>query len=567
MAHDLVAVGGPVAGERFPLPASEEIVIGRTQRGINLPDPLVSMKHASMKVERGQWLITDLDSATGTKVNGQSIPANTPTPVAIGDTILIGECEFQLDSGTSRVVRRLLWAMAPAWMLVFIAAGVLFWVTGDRPVTLNTSKTIHTTQGERHSLVIPKPFIRKHGLDLQQLSLRRITDLDEDQVDELWLHIGRDEFVVTFTDEGWKLLGRFPQGCVDRRNPSGPFPDLSCDGIDYRMFDGEYVVISQSDPVVWFVGEPKGEYELKVEEGKSKKGKKKAKSKTDEPEKGPMQRVPELDVLRGAQGPVPFRIAMGNADLLAGFLAAQGIVDPVHYILCEDGFPGVSPQALLQGGKVQRLAFGCGEDIKLEGTRAPAFEGSRVAAIAFTAIGREMLTKHLAYTWSGAPDPLFVPGFYRSVVDTAEHWPIQLKGGVYVGFESTGQVFHPIASEPNLSDRIRLEAEDATDREAITATLLSAGRATIDPAGCAVITIRTRGFRCAPIRGCLPGKRFLEVVESGCGEEKVVLSTGYRSGAFTGSTENSEVRVEQRTQSAMAVTDIIQARVGVRPKQ
>ncbi|MCB9678588.1 MAG: FHA domain-containing protein [Alphaproteobacteria bacterium] len=574
MAYDLVAIGGPVAGDRFPLVASDEaIIIGRTQRGINLPDPLVSVKHASLSFTRGGWTITDLDSATGVKVNGEPIPVQRPVALQVGDVVLIGECELQLDSGGSRVLRRLLWAMAPAWMMVFVAAGVLFWVTGDRPVTLTTGSEIHTPTGTAKSLTIPKPFIRAHALDVREMRLRRITDLDEDGVDELWLYVGQDEIIITFGEDGsWQLLGRLPQGCVDQRGSVG-FPDLACDGIDYRMLDGAYRAVAQLDPVVWFVGEATGEYKPEEKEDKGKKGKKvKTKTKTKIGPDGEeivvntgMEKVPELAALHGAKGPVAFRLAMGNVDQLAGFLAAQGITEPVHYIICEDALPGMPAQALLRGGVVQPLAFGCGKDVKLEGVRAQAFEGAKISAIAFTAAGREMLPKHLAYTWSGAPDPLFVPGFYRGVVDTAARWPIPLKGGVYLGFESAGHVFHPIASEPILPDRVRLDAEDAIQVEAITATILSPGKATLDPAGCAQVEIRARAFRCAFIRGCMPGKKFIQVVEKGCGEEKVIATAGYHSGATVGATDNVEVRIEVQTQSAMSVTDVIQVRVGARP--
>jgi len=565
LAYDLIATSGPLAGERFALDDSQELVIGRTQRGINIPDPLVSVNHAKLVYASKQWTISDLDSATGTQVNGEPLEPGTPVPIDVGDVIAIGEGEFTLDSSGSRVVRRLLWAMFPAWILVLVAIAVLYWASGDRPVVLSLTKPIHTFSGEVKQIEVPKVFIRRHGLNVSKLSWRDTTDKDQNGIDELWLQVGDKEIVVTFTEKGWKLLGKIPQGCVERGGEF--FPDLDCDGLSYRMLDGRYVAVDQVDPVVWFIGDPAGEYERKIEDPTKKKGRAKAKSTEGEGPKVPVVVVPELQALKDSAVAVPYRLSMGKADLLAGFLTAHGVNSPVHYIICEDVFLGVPAQALLEGGRVQQLSYGCGDEIGLRGSRAPAFEGARVAAIAFTAIGREMLPKHLSYTWSGAPEPIFLNNRKRATLKTFSQWPISLRGGVYVVFKATEHIFHPIAREPSVDPRIRLVSEQVSEVEAITASLLSRGRGKLDPDGCAVVEVRTGNFRCAVMRGCFPGSRFISIYETGCGKEELVMRVGYGSGITDGKTENVEVRVQVISQSAGGITDVIQARVGARPTE
>jgi hypothetical protein len=59
-------------------------------------DPRVSRQHARLDFKYGQFLLTDLNSANGTKVNGQSITQIVITP---GDKISVGGLElyFQVD--------------------------------------------------------------------------------------------------------------------------------------------------------------------------------------------------------------------------------------------------------------------------------------------------------------------------------------------------------------------------------------------------------------------------------------------------------------------------------------
>lgn len=586
MSYDLVAFAGPVEGERFVLESGGETPIGRGARGIHLPDPLVSVSHARILNEGGGWFLEDLGSATGTKLNGVSLKANVRAPVQVGDTIAIGESQFKIDSSGSRVLRRLMWAMVPAWALVFVAAAALFWISGERQVSLALGQAVRTPSGPSQTLIVPKAFIREHGLDVDGLALRRVTDFDGDGVDELWMYDGPDEIAITFTGggpdgAGWGLLGRFPKGCVDRELDH--FPDLTCNGLVYRALDDprgipRYRAVAQDEPVVWLFGEVKGVLPPppapEPVKGK-RKSKAKAKAKAEgegevdengEP-KGPAGiKVPEAMALNGAKGPLPYRVSLGTPDDLAGFLAARGVVRGAHYVICEDAIPGLPAQAVLEGGEVVQLSQGCGQDLVLTGSSSKAFEGAKVAAVALTAAGREALVRHVAYTWSGDPGDLFLDASQRRFIGAMKEWPKELVGKMVLEWKAPPHFFAPFASEAVLPERVAMISEKHRPPDAITASLLSRGRAEVDPEGCARVVVRTHPFRCALLRGCPPGAPFLDVTQVGCDSEVVLVRTGYATGAWTGESEQVEVRVEIETSGSMAVRDVIRARVGVRPK-
>ena len=68
---------------------SEENVIGRdADCAVTLPDPLVSRRHALVRITAGHATIEDLGSRNGTLVNGVTIAARTE--IKDGDTIEVG---------------------------------------------------------------------------------------------------------------------------------------------------------------------------------------------------------------------------------------------------------------------------------------------------------------------------------------------------------------------------------------------------------------------------------------------------------------------------------------------
>jgi hypothetical protein len=69
--------------------SAEENVIGRdADCAVTLPDPLVSRRHALVRITAGHATIEDLGSRNGTLVNGITIAARTE--IRDGDTIEVG---------------------------------------------------------------------------------------------------------------------------------------------------------------------------------------------------------------------------------------------------------------------------------------------------------------------------------------------------------------------------------------------------------------------------------------------------------------------------------------------
>ncbi len=92
--YTLVALDGPLTGQRFPITAPTEA--GRESPGINLGfDPQTSRRHAFISPTPNGLHIKDLGSTNGTYLNGQRIPeAAAPA----GSTIKIGSTTFKVDS-------------------------------------------------------------------------------------------------------------------------------------------------------------------------------------------------------------------------------------------------------------------------------------------------------------------------------------------------------------------------------------------------------------------------------------------------------------------------------------
>jgi len=87
----LVGIAGEVIGRSTPV--SDGMVIGRGAAcQLRLSERAVSRQHASLRYAQGQWFIQDLQSTTGTWVNGQRVTASA---LKNGDHIRIGSSEFE----------------------------------------------------------------------------------------------------------------------------------------------------------------------------------------------------------------------------------------------------------------------------------------------------------------------------------------------------------------------------------------------------------------------------------------------------------------------------------------
>lgn len=90
----LVFVNGAHAGESVPL-LPTTLTIGREHdNNIELKDPDVARYHARIVHDRGDYVVEDLDSTTGTWVNGQRTKR---IPLNHGDVVRVGSTEIAID--------------------------------------------------------------------------------------------------------------------------------------------------------------------------------------------------------------------------------------------------------------------------------------------------------------------------------------------------------------------------------------------------------------------------------------------------------------------------------------
>lgn len=94
---DIVVAAGPLAGQRFSVPA-EGLRLGRSSScEIAISDPALSRNHCLFEVRDDALWVTDLASANGTQVNGVTLGADSYR-LKHGDRIVVGETELALES-------------------------------------------------------------------------------------------------------------------------------------------------------------------------------------------------------------------------------------------------------------------------------------------------------------------------------------------------------------------------------------------------------------------------------------------------------------------------------------
>ena len=77
-----------VGGGRRTVLSGSRFVIGRSRDAdLTLDDPNVSRRHAELRREDGSWVVADLASTNGVKVNGRRVAEHRLTP---GDEITLG---------------------------------------------------------------------------------------------------------------------------------------------------------------------------------------------------------------------------------------------------------------------------------------------------------------------------------------------------------------------------------------------------------------------------------------------------------------------------------------------
>jgi pSer/pThr/pTyr-binding forkhead associated (FHA) protein len=77
------------------------IVIGRSDGSdVRLPDPSVSLRHASIRADGANYTILDEGSTNGTAVGGVKLPPQTPRLLKTGDIVRVGRVWLEISIGS-----------------------------------------------------------------------------------------------------------------------------------------------------------------------------------------------------------------------------------------------------------------------------------------------------------------------------------------------------------------------------------------------------------------------------------------------------------------------------------
>jgi FHA domain/Domain of unknown function (DUF1707) len=88
----------------LPGAGTARVTIGRAKDcDCVLPQPTVSRHHAELRRDGGRWLLRDLGSRNGTRVNGMRVLE--PTEVHPGDRIALGDARYRLGTGRGTAAR------------------------------------------------------------------------------------------------------------------------------------------------------------------------------------------------------------------------------------------------------------------------------------------------------------------------------------------------------------------------------------------------------------------------------------------------------------------------------
>lgn len=109
MAYLIAKAEGDNAAFKVELPANEEAILGRSPERANvvIPSTSVSGRHCSITKSEGAYIIRDLGSTNGTRVNGVIV---SEEKLFRGDKVSFGDYELTLEgedvpSGSGRKVK------------------------------------------------------------------------------------------------------------------------------------------------------------------------------------------------------------------------------------------------------------------------------------------------------------------------------------------------------------------------------------------------------------------------------------------------------------------------------
>lgn len=540
---DLEVMNGVDQGKRVRLSPTKSLILGRSTKGFHVQDQLVNVRHAEIAWVTDRYWVTDLGSVTGTWVNEERLGPNQPRVIVVSDQIRVGETDFVVRERITFSVEALVRGVLG--VVIAFAVCALVYKIASTPVVYEPKVgwpvPIKNQVGESHILDVPLDYLRARAFDYHQMRVRRVSDFDQNGVDEMWIIHGDEEEVVTFGPSGeWVGLGVLPAGCRDLGSPS--FPDLRC-GPDSYSFDGrKYVPSSQDGVVAWFPPISQAESEGEV---------------------GQVVHRPDT-----WSAPKPYRMSLRNLENFAGFLGERGVTSPVHYLICEEAIPGLAAQVMLENGELKKLEVGCIRSMHLSGSdRTERFGAHVPTLIAFTGVGREALLHDLNFLLSGSEDGLFLDFRERQMMDTLSQSPENLLASHRISFQARARNFNPLAvGAPSFTQRTltRSSLGRAKKPSIHMATLLTEGVARLQPDGCSDLVIETGAWQCAMTRACVPARRFLTVKDVGCGPERVLLTLPYSGGVATGYTPEVEVRAQVETRARGLQTDVLRSRIGFR---
>jgi hypothetical protein len=375
------------------------------------------------------------------------------------------------------------------------------------------------------------------------------------------------EVLVTFpsgaTDtHEWEVIGLFPGKCVIQSEevPPGVFPLIECQGTHWVYFPEDeqygaagYQLQSHDGVVVYYRPLRLGE-KARPEDGSTG------------PEEGFIEGLGRmLDTNKELK---VARLAMRSWDDFSFFLSDRGIVEPLHYLICESAFEGLPAQAVLGNGNVQRLSQGCLGGIQLEGELR-----GEVLAVAVSASGQLGLADDVITFYAGDPAGLFLPPAYNRVHGVLRATPGYLQGGTTLRpspFNDRTVTFEPRPDRPLPKKPRVLEAEmimPAAPR-AFTHTIVDEGMDFVDMPDCGSLSVWTYSFHNRGlIRSLFPGT-FTRVTEEGCGAGATRLfSIDYSivgSGMREGTVGSYRVRAQIESRPSGRGIEVLRYRISYR---
>jgi len=549
-----VGVAGEAEGVVVRLNASSVLSVGRSNRGLQLHDPLIGIHHAEIAWRRGAYWLTDLGSPSGTLVEDRRVEDNTVLLEA-GVSIRMGDCEFVLERRNRITPLEYVAILGPLSIAALVVLVNVFFrghtshapsVTWQEPIARGD-----LVEASRQ-LPVPRTFIRRFGIDLDDLRIRRVTDFDLNGRDEVWLRHNGYEHPITFDEKGaWVLLGKLPIDCTDIPDDGGDLPLVQCGPVLHDVVDGQYRPVRQEGAVVWF--------KPTWSDGATKVG-----SPPDAAEPPEVERaLPGEAVFDPNAANQPQRVMFAREMRLRSFLRDRGVREPIHYLICEDAFPGVRAQVLTESGKVVRLGKGCLRDV---GVSRPGI--GRPTAVAFTASGHRALIDDIATFYSGNSDRAFLDPQYAQFVDLVDQDTGPLLRAVRVWFRgSAGGGHDAVAGEARLGVGNSLIPSGVGPKPAqlaVTATIVSAGRARLDPPGCTLLEVSTKPWECGLTSGCFSSNQFMTVVDVGCGEPRILLEVPYTGGLVQGGDDRIELRAVVANAELRDRTSVLGARLSYR---